>query len=79
MKTKISDVIVPEVFNPYVVQRTMELSALYNSGIIANNSELDELARAGGKTINMPYWNDLTGDDEVLSDSAGCSRASHEG
>ena len=33
-KTQISDVIVPEVFNPYVVQRTMELSALYNSGII---------------------------------------------
>lgn len=68
-KTKISDVIVPEVFNPYVVQRTMELSALYNSGIIANNPELDRLATSGGTTINMPYWEDLNGDDEVLSDS----------
>ncbi|WP_321993864.1 major capsid protein [Clostridium butyricum] len=67
-KTKISDVIVPEVFNPYVVQRTMELSALYNSGIIANNPELDRLAISGGATINMPYWEDLNGDDEVLSD-----------
>lgn len=67
-KTKISDVIVPEVFNPYVVQRTMELSALYNSGIIANNPELDRLATSGGSTINMPYWEDLNGDDEVLSD-----------
>lgn len=67
-KTKISDVIVPEVFNPYVVQRAMELSALYQSGIVASNSELDKLATAGGKTINMPYWEDLTGDDEVLSD-----------
>lgn len=68
MKTKISDVIVPEVFNPYVVQRTMELSALYNSGIISNNPELDKLAVSGGTTINMPYWEDLNGDDEVLSD-----------
>ena len=68
MKTKISDVIVPEVFNPYVVQRTMELSALYNSGIVSNNPELDKLAASGGTTINMPYWEDLNGDDEVLSD-----------
>lgn len=68
MKTKISDVIVPEVFNPYVVQRTMALSALYQSGIIANNPELDRLATSGGTTINMPYWEDLNGDDEVLTD-----------
>lgn len=67
-KTKISDVIVPEVFNPYVVHKSMELSALYNSGIIANNPELDRLALSGGTTINMPYWDDLTGEDEVLSD-----------
>ncbi|MDF2907467.1 MAG: coat protein [Herbinix sp.] len=68
-KTQISDVIVPEVFNPYVIQRTAELSALSQAGIISNNPELDALAIAGGKLINMPYWNDLTGDDEVLSDS----------
>lgn len=68
-KTQISDVIVPEVFNPYVINRTMELSALYQSGIISHSPELDSLASGGGSTINMPYWNDLTGDDEVLSDS----------
>lgn len=67
-KTKIADVIVPEVFNPYVIQRTAELSALVQSGIVVPNKELDRLATAGGKLINMPYWNDLTGDDEVLDD-----------
>lgn len=67
-KTKIADVIVPEVFNPYVIQRTAELSALSQAGIISNSPDLDALATAGGKLINMPYWNDLTGDDEVLSD-----------
>lgn len=68
-KTIISDIIVPEVFNPYVIQRTAELSAFYQSGIIARNPELDRLASSGGKLINMPFWEDLTGEDEVLSDT----------
>ena len=68
-KTVITDVIVPEVFNPYVIERTAELSAFYQSGIIARNPELDRLASSGGKLINMPFWEDLDGDDEVLSDS----------
>jgi len=70
MATKIQDVIVPEVFNPYVIQRSMELSALYQSGIVANTSEFDRLANSGGTLVHMPYWEDLTGDDEVLSDQA---------
>jgi hypothetical protein len=67
--TKIADIIVPEVFNPYVVQKTAELSAFAQAGVIANDSAFDALATAGGKLINMPFWSDLTGDDEVLSDS----------
>ena len=68
-KTKIADVIVPEVFNQYVIERTAELSAFYQSGVVVNNPELDKLASSGGRLINMPYWNDLTGEDEVLSDT----------
>ena len=67
-KTVITDVIVPAVFNPYVIERTAELSAFYQSGIIARNPELDRLASSGGKLVNMPFWEDLTGADEVLSD-----------
>jgi len=70
MSTKISDVIVPDVFNPYVIQRTTEIAKFLMGGILSNSPELDALALAGGKLINMPFWNDLTGDDEVLSDSA---------
>lgn len=73
--TQIADVIVPEVFNPYVIQRTAELSALRRSGIVQPNPELDRLASAGGKLINMPFWNDLTGADEVLSDSGALTPA----
>lgn len=69
MSTKIADVIVPEVFNPYVIERTAELSALVKCGIIVRDEELDKLALAGGRLINMPYWKDLNGDDEVLDDN----------
>ena len=31
--TKIEDVIVPELFNPYVINRTMELSAFTSAGL----------------------------------------------
>jgi len=67
--TKISDVIVPEVFNPYVTQRTSELSAIRRSGIAASVPGIE--VPVGGKTIHMPFWNDLngSGDWENLSDS----------
>jgi len=68
-KTKIADIVVPEVFNPYVIERTAELSALWQSGIVKRTPELDSLASSGGTIINMPYWEDLTGADQVLSDS----------
>lgn len=69
-KTQVSDVIVPEVFVPYVIERTAEKSRLIQSGIIENNSEFDDLANEGGRTVNMPFWQDLSGDDEVIKDDA---------
>lgn len=67
--TKISDVIVPEIFTPYVIEKTAEKSKILTSGIAVANPKLNELVTAGGLTMNMPYWKDLSGDDEVLSDS----------
>jgi len=66
--TIITDIVIPEVFNPYVVERTAELSNLVKSGIIVPNAELDKLALAGGAMINMPFFTDLSGADEVLDD-----------
>lgn len=67
--TQISDVIVPEVFNPYVIERTAELVNIYMGGMVSTSDEINRNATAGGKLVNMPFWNDLTGADEVLSDS----------
>lgn len=64
--TTLQDVIVPELFNPYVLNRTMELSALVQSGIISNNSEFDDLASQAAPTVNMPFFEDLTGESEQV-------------
>lgn len=64
--TTLQDVIVPELFTPYVINRTMELSALVQCGIIANNSEFDELASQASPLVNMPFFEDLTGESEQV-------------
>ncbi|MCI8371274.1 MAG: coat protein [Lachnospiraceae bacterium] len=63
--TKIEDVIVPELFNPYVINRTMELSAFYQSGIVVNSPEFDRLASEAARTHNMPFFEDLQGESEA--------------
>lgn len=62
--TKISDVIVPELFNQYVINRTLELSAFYQSGIVVNSPEFDRLASEAARTHNMPFFEDLQGESE---------------
>lgn len=71
MATRIADVIVPEIFNPYVVVKTKELSALYQSGIVGEVAELQNALNKGNRYFNMPFWNDLTGADESLEDTVG--------
>ena len=68
--TKLSDVIVPELFNPYVIKRIMELSKLYESGIVGNNPEFDRLASEAAPIHNMPFFEDLTGDAEAVIEDA---------
>ena len=62
--TKIADVIVPELFNRYVINRTMELSAFFKSGIVVNSPEFDTLASEAARTHNMPFFEDLNGESE---------------
>lgn len=65
--TALADVIVPEVFSQYVINRTAELSALMTSGIVA---AVPDVAIEKGKTLEMPFWSDLDDDDEVIDDTA---------
>lgn len=67
--TKIADVIVPEIFNQYVLNRTAEKSALWQSGIVGQLDTDVPFGAKGGTAVNIPFWNDLSGESEVLSDT----------
>jgi hypothetical protein len=79
-ETRLADVIVPEVFNPYVVQQSVRLNRFYQSGIMADLSSLPSIEGqimsqdpgidGGGTTVQMPFWNDITGDDVVMADTS---------
>ncbi|WP_373350914.1 major capsid protein [Acinetobacter bereziniae] len=71
--TKIADVIVPELFTQYVINKTAEKSALWQSGIIGKPDVDIAFGTKGGAVVNMPFWNDLKGESEVLSDTTPLS------
>lgn len=62
--TKISDVIVPEIFTPYQQLRTEQKSALVQSGVLVRDAQLDALLAGAGLTFEVPSWNDLDHNDE---------------
>ena len=64
--TRLSDIIEPAVFAAYMREVIPERSALIQSGIITQNSILNDLVSGGGRTVNMPMWNDLGGEDKVM-------------
>ena len=68
-KTAIADIIVPTEFENYTIERTAELSAFGQSGIVESDPAFDDLAARGGFLVDMPFWKDLSGDRQVLSDS----------
>ena len=69
MATLRSDIIIPEVFTPYVIEQTTQRDAFLASGVVQPMAELN--ATEGGDFINVPFWKaNLSGDFEVLSDSS---------
>ena len=68
MATLRSDVIIPEIFTPYLLEQTTQRDAFLASGVVQPLAELN--ATEGGDFINVPFWKaNLSGDFEVLTDS----------
>lgn len=70
-QTLIEHVVVPSVFSNYLQVLTSQLSAFVASGIIVQSPEFDALLGGGGRTFNMPFWNDLADDSENVSSDQG--------
>ncbi|MEI7732915.1 MAG: coat protein, partial [Verrucomicrobiota bacterium] len=69
-KTAVADIIVPTLFERYAVERTAVLSTFGQCGIVEHAPEFDALAAGGGRDVKMPFWKDLSGARQLLSDSA---------
>jgi hypothetical protein len=68
MATLRSDVIIPEVFTPYLIEATTVRNSFLTSGVV---TALDALnVTEGGDKVNIPNWKaDLAGDAERLTDT----------
>src|SRR5512137_2811756 len=69
-KTAVADIIIPTDFEKYAIERTAELGAFGQCGVIEHSPVFDELAAGGGRTVEMPFWKDLSATGQLLSDSA---------
>ena len=70
--TRLSDVIVPAIFTPYVQQMTQEKSRLLRSGAMVADPVLSGNLAGAGLTFNEPSFKDLDNDaDNVSSDDPG--------
>lgn len=65
----IKDFIIPEVFMPYLQQKTVDHCAFLRSGIATSDSGIE--ITKGGRTVNLPFNKILDGEDEVVSTSEG--------
>jgi len=65
-----SDIIIPEVFTPYVLEATTQRDAFLASGVVQPMAELNA-AEDGGDFIQVPFYSaNLAGDFERLTDSS---------
>lgn len=65
--TTLSDLIVPELFTPYVTEKTAEKSAFFQSGAVRELPSLTA-GNKGGQMVNLPYFQDLSGSDNLLDE-----------
>ena len=62
--TQVSDVVVPEIFTPYVQLLTEEKARIVQSGVLMSDASMVEKLAGGGLTFNVPSQNDLDNDAE---------------
>ena len=61
--TRVANALTPDVWDKYFNEFTAELSAIRQSGIMETLAGFN--VPSEGKTVNMPFWQDLTGEDEI--------------
>ena len=72
-QTLLSNMLIPDKWAAYIVQRSIEKSLLFRSGIasdVGGNEDIkSQLLPSGGKTVHLPFYNDLTGSEQLIDDT----------
>lgn len=67
-----ADIIQPDFWHQYIIENSTALNAFWQSGIVQDMSAMlgDGLS---GASVHMPFWSDLYGASEILSDTIDLS------
>lgn len=65
--TQITDVVVPSRFTPYMQLLSVERSAFVQSGVMQQDQLFTQLLAGGGRTFDMPHYNDLDDTESNVS------------
>ena len=68
-KTKLADLIVPEIYEQYMLENSPKLSRLISSGIARTSEEMMALANGAGVTINVPFLKPIGGASQIIDDT----------
>jgi len=66
--TQLADVIVPSEFTAYVVQNSVEKTALAQASVMRRNGLIESQLRAGADSFSVPMWMDLGNDEANIAD-----------
>lgn len=66
--TTFSDLVVPEIFTKYLIQETTKTNNFLNSGIATSDPSV--IISEGGRTVNIPFFKELSANDEILDESS---------
>lgn len=65
LKTALADVYEPAIWSKYFLEATTDKSLLIQSGIAATSPEIEEAVNQGGRTVTMPFFDDLPHDPDT--------------
>lgn len=68
-ETRIADIVEPEVFAPYIMERSLNQNRFFQAGVIQKSAQITALLGGGGKIFTLPYWKDLSGATDVPSET----------
>lgn len=60
-ETRLTNVIVPEIFTGYSLEPSIYKSRFFRAGIITENPAISGLLAGGGTTFQLPFWKDIAG------------------